>query len=54
MKRWFSTASDYQLRVAVAVAIAILGFALWSAVDYFHEGGDCGPGCNLEISSQRR
>jgi len=39
--------------VVVAVAIAILGFALWSAVDYLHNGGDCGT-CNLEFSSQRR
>jgi len=35
MKKWFRGASDYQVRVVVAVAIAILGFALWSAVGYF-------------------
>ena len=39
MKKWFRGASDYQVRVVVAVAIAILGFALWSAVGYFHDGG---------------
>ena len=37
MKKWFGAASDYQVRVVVAVAIAILGFALWSAVGYFHD-----------------
>ena len=54
MKKWFKGASDYQVRVVVAVAIAILGFALWSAVGYFHDSGDCGTSCNLEFSSQRR
>jgi hypothetical protein len=54
MKKWFRGASDYQVRVVVAVAIAILGFALWSAVGYFHDGAECGASCNLEFSSQRR
>ena len=54
MKKWFRGASDYQVRVVVAVAIAILGFALWSAVGYFHDGGNCGTSCSLEFSSQRR
>ncbi len=54
MKKWFRGASDYQVRVVVAVAIAILGFALWSAVGYFHDGGNCGTNCSLEFSSQRR
>ena len=54
MKKWFGAASDYQVRVVVAVVIAILGFALWSAVGYFHDGADCGASCNLEFSSQRR
>ena len=54
MKKWFGGTSDHQVRVVVAVAIAILGFALWSAVGYFHDGADCGASCNLEFSSQRR
>ena len=54
MKKWFRGASDYQVRVVVAAAIAILGFALWSAVGYFHDGGNCGTSCSLEFSSQRR
>jgi len=54
MKKWFRGASDYQVRVVVAVAIAILGFALWSVVGYFHDGGNCDTSCSLEFSSQRR
>jgi hypothetical protein len=54
MQKWFREASDHQVRVVVAVGIAILAFTLWGAVDYFQAGNDCGPDCSLEFSSQRR